>query len=292
MFGLRLLTRDKADKLITTMGDGLAATEASLSDGGGPEMGFLDHLEELRWHIIKGAAGVVVAMILCAIYSDFMIREVLLGPARHDFFMYQWLGLDLKSVDLQNRTITGQFFAYWGTIFIAGFTLGLPVLIYQLWRFIEPGLYPHEVNSMRFVAWFIAFFFFIGILFGYAVLMPLSLQFFANFSISDNISNQFDISAYFDMLLTSVLGTGLLFELPVVVYALSKLRIVTPEMLRSSRRIALVVILILAALITPSTDMISQTVVAIPLMLLYELSILISAYVVKKEEEAVQKALA
>ncbi|HRK73760.1 MAG TPA: twin-arginine translocase subunit TatC [Rhodothermales bacterium] len=288
---LRLLSRSKKH-LKPTQGDGLPAPVNVSHSEGGPEMGFLDHLEELRWHIIKGGAGIVAGMVVCGIFSEFVMHQLLLGPARSDFFVYQWLGLTIPSIDLQNRTITGQFFAYWGTIFIAGLTLGLPVVIYQFWRFIEPGLYPHEKSGMRFVAWFVTFFFILGVVFGYSVLMPMSLQFFARFSISETITNQFDISAYFDMLFASIMGTGMLFELPVVVYALSKLRIVTPDLLRRQRRMALVVILILAALITPSTDMISQIIVAIPLMLLYELSIQISAYVNKKEEEATRKALA
>lgn len=257
----------------------------------GEDMSFLDHLEELRWHVIKGGLGIILGMAICGYFSDFVMHQLLLGPARHDFFVYRMLGLSLSDVVLQNRTITGQFFAYWGTIFIAGIVLGLPVVIYQLWRFIEPGLYHKEKSTIRFAAWFISFFFTLGVAFGYMVLMPLSLQFFAKFSISDTIQNQFDISAYFDMLFASAMGTGALFELPVVVYALSKLRIVTPQMLRKSRRMALVIILILAALITPSTDMVSQTVVAIPLMLLYELSIWISSYVTKQEERAVAEAL-
>jgi sec-independent protein translocase protein TatC len=290
---MKLLKRkNKATELTPAQGDGSLDAPAGVALTVEKDMGFLDHLEELRWHVIKGFAGIVIGIGVSGYFSDWFIQTLLLGPAHADFFVYRLIGYTTTDIALQNRTITGQFFAYWGTLISTGFILGLPLLIYQIWKFVEPGLYDNEKKGMRFIAVFISFFFFLGSAFGYLVLMPLSLQFFKNFIIDKSVLNQFDISAYFDMLTTSVFMTGVLFELPVVVYALAKLRIVTPETMRKSRRLALVIILIVSAIITPSTDMVSQTVVAVPLMLLYEASIWIAKYVTNKEEKAIKEALA
>lgn len=286
--------KDRTTILSQAQGDGAVLAESDITSVPVVEkdMGFLDHLEELRWHIIKGFSGIVIGIFFSAYYAEWFIQTLLLGPTHGDFFMYKLIGYHTTDIALQNRTITGQFFAYWGTLFSTGIILGIPILIYQIWKFVEPGLYPHEKKGMRFIAVFISFFFFLGTAFGYCVLMPLSLQFFKNFIIDKSVVNQFDISAYFDMLTSSVFLTGILFELPVVVYALAKLGIVTPEFMRKSRRMALVVILILSAIITPSTDMISQMVVAVPLMLLYEGSIYIAKYVTEKEKKRLEEALA
>jgi sec-independent protein translocase protein TatC len=213
-----------------------------------------------------------------------------MGPTRDTFFMYDLMGIDATTLDLQNRTITGQFFAYWGIVVVVGLILGSPIVVYQLWRFIEPGLYKREKKGLRFVSVFATFFFMLGISFGYLVIAPLALQFFANFQISDRIVNEFDITKYFSMITTLSFGVGMLFEMPVIVYFLAKLRILTAEFMRKSRKYALIIMLVIAAFITPP-DPISQTLVAIPLMGLYELSIYIAAYVHRKETNALNEAL-
>ena len=255
------------------------------------EMGFLDHLEDLRKHLLKGIVGVFLGMVVCLIFGDWVIKNILLAPTNPDFYMYKFFGIEIKRIVLQNRTITGQFFAYWGTVAILGFIIGLPILLYQFWKFVEPGLYPHEVKGTRFAAAGASFFFILGASFGYLVLLPYSLVFFATFTIDPNIVNEFDINRYFDMLTLWVLGTGTLFEMPVVVYLLSKLRIVTPAMMKKARRFAIVIIFIVAGLFTPGTDIVSQALMAVPLMLLYELSIFISGYANKKAEKSLKEAL-
>ncbi|MFN3596178.1 MAG: twin-arginine translocase subunit TatC [Rubricoccaceae bacterium] len=254
---------------------------ASLPDPTRPgegEMPFLDHLEELRWRIIKALAGIVVCAGLALVFDDWIMDVLLLGPTYESFFMYRLLGIDAVTVTLLNRTVTGQFFAYFGTVLAAGLIIGSPVIVYQAWRFIEPGLYAREKRGLRFATLSATFFFVLGISFGYLILTPLALQFFAQFSISDQIANEFDISRYFSMVLTWTFGAGLLFELPVVVYFLARLGVVTAPMLRSGRRIAIVVILVLSAVLTPP-DPLSQIIMAIPLMGLYELSIRLAAFV-------------
>ena len=270
-------------------GDG-AAADLGFDEESLREMSFLDHLEELRWTILKSMAAILVAAIACTFFSTWIIDVVLMGPTRPTFFMYDIIGVDAIGLDLQNRTITGQFFAYWGTVVVVGLIIGSPIVVYQLWRFIEPGLYKHEKKGLRFVSVFATFFFILGILFGYCVITPLALQFFANFQISDRIVNEFDITKYFSMVTTLSFGIGVLFEMPVVVYFLAKLRILTPDFMRKSRKYALIIMLVAAAFLTPP-DPISQILVAIPLMLLYELSIFIAAYVNRKEERRMAAAL-
>jgi sec-independent protein translocase protein TatC len=254
------------------------------------EMGFLDHLEEFRWSLLKGLSGVLVATVVCAFFSPWILDVLLIGPTRPSFFMYDVFGIDAKEIVLQNRTITGQFFAHIGTVVVVGLIIGSPVFVYYLWRFIEPGLYPSEKQGMRFAAVFASFFFFLGILFGYCIITPLALQFFANYSISPQIINEFDITKYFSMVTFWAFGVGILFELPVVVYFLSKLGILTPEILRRSRKFALIIVLVLGAFLTPP-DPISQILVAMPLMLLYELSIHISAVTIRRSERELREAL-
>jgi sec-independent protein translocase protein TatC len=253
------------------------------------QMGFLDHLEELRWRIIKGLAAVILSAGLCLFFAGWVIDVLLLGPTRADFFMYPLFGLEAVDVVLQNRTVTGQFFAYVGTVLATGVIIGLPVVIYQAWRFLEPGLYAHEKKGLRFAAISATFYFALGILFGYLILTPLALQFFAQFTISDVILNEFDISRYFSLVLLWTFGAGVVFELPVVVYFLSVLGLLTPARLRAGRRYALIGILILAAFITPP-DPFSQLIMAAPLVGLYQLSIYISGRVERRRKRAEDQA--
>ena len=258
------------------------------------EMPFLDHLEELRWRIFKALGAVLACVVACLFFTGFIVDELLLGPTRASFFMYDVLRLDAISVVLQNRTVTGQFFAFFGTVIAAGVVIASPAVVFQAWRFIEPGLYPSERKGLRFAAIFAAFFFAMGIAFGYLIITPLALQFFAQFQISDTIVNEFDISKYFSMLITWSFGAGILFELPVVVTVLAKVGVLTQEILRTGRRYALVIILVLSALLTPP-DPWSQVLMAIPLLGLYELSILFTGLIERQRrreeaEEARQEA--
>lgn len=255
------------------------------------EMPFLDHLEELRWRIFKGLGGVLVCVFACLFFADWILDTLLLGPTKADFFMYDRLRIDAVSVVLQNRTITGQFFAYFGTVLAVGLVMGSPIILYQTWKFIEPALYPQEKEGMRFAAAFATFFFVLGVSFGYLVITPIALQFFAQFEVSDQITNEFDISRYFSMVLTWAFGAGALFELPVVVTFLAKAGLVTAAVLRAGRKYAVVVILVLGALFTPP-DPLSQMLLAVPLLGLYELAILLAASIERRQQKALAREAA
>lgn len=255
------------------------------------EMPFLDHLEELRWALIKGGLSVLVTTISAAFFSRWIIDEVLLGPAEPDFFVYQILGIDATKLDLLNRTVTGQFFAHWGTVFAVGLIAGSPFVVYFLWRFIEPGLYRAEKRGLRFAAVAATFFFALGIAFGYCVITPFALQFFSSYVISEQILNQFDITRYFSLVTTWAFGAGILFEMPVVVYFLSRVGLLTPEIMRKYRKYALIVVMILGALFTPP-DPLSMFLVAVPLFMLYQFSIFISGAVFRRRQRELDRALA
>jgi sec-independent protein translocase protein TatC len=264
-------------------GDGTASQQPALPPEG--EMSFVDHLEELRWTIFKGLGGLVGGIVVAVVFRDWILREVLLGPLEPDFLMYRVLALDAVEITLLNRTVTGQFFADIGVMVTCGFVIGSPVVVYYLWKFIEPALYPHEKESLRFSAAFASFCFLLGVAFGYLILSPIALQFFQQYALSQQIINEWDIIRYFNLLIFWTLGTGFLFELPVAIYLLTKMGLVTPPMLRSYRKYALMAVLFLAALFTPP-DPVSQLLVALPLLLLYEGSIYISSFTARRRESA------
>ncbi len=280
----RLFRRNKiAPRFTAVQGTGEQALAEPREDAlpESSEMSFLDHLEDLRWTIIKGVGGVVIMTIIAAIFHEWVVDVVLMGPARADFITYQILGLDFADLHLQNRTVTGQFFALVGIVMAVGLVAGSPILIYYVWKFIEPGLYPKEKAGMKFIAAFATFFFVVGILFGYLVITPLALNFFSNFIISDIIRNEFDITRYFSSVTWWAFGAGLLFELPVVIYFLTKLGIATPERLRSFRKYAFLGVFVVGAFVTPA-DPFSMFAAAIPLYLLYEGSIIVAAWTERK----------
>lgn len=280
--GLPLLSRLVSSPQLTEgmQGDGLASAG---------DMPFLDHLEDLRWSLIRGVSAIVVMTIVAAFFSDWITDVILMGPARADFFMYDVFGIEAKTLTLQSRNPTGQFFAHMGIILAIGVILGLPVFIYNMWSFIEPGLYPNEKSGMRYVSFFATFFFMLGLAFGYCVTTPLALQFFNNYIISDLIVNEFDITRYFSMVTWWAFGAGILFELPVVIYFLAKLGLATPQRLRKSRYYAWIGILAAAAFLTPP-DPGSMIIVAVPMALLYECSIFVAAFAIRRREKELKIA--
>ena len=256
------------------------------------QMSFLEHLEELRWRLIKGIGGILLGVIIAAVFNDFVIDVVLLGPTKANFFMYDIIRVDSIDLTLQSRKLPGQFFTYWGMLFVSGLVMGSPILIYQIWAFVEPALESKEKWKTVISALVITFCFPVGVAFGYLILVPFALQFFASFNISDSgmVRNDFDINAYFGSLATWVISCGIIFQIPVISYALSKIGVLTPTFLRTYRRHALVGCLILAALLTPP-DPVSQILIACPLAILYEFSIWISSIAVKKRQKDLEKAI-
>jgi len=268
------------------------------------EMSFLDHLEELRWHVIRSLGAILVFMILAFVFHREIFDNVIFGPARPDFLSFRALcklghligfeeAMCIKEIPMkiQNRLMTGQFTMALTSSFIIGLIVAFPYVAWEVWRFIKPGLHSNERKYSRGAVGAISTLFFLGVSFGYYVMCPVSVYFLASFQISELIQNEFDIVSYVGTVVTLVFGSGLLFQLPVVVYFLARVGIVTADMLRAFRRHAIVVILVIAAVITPP-DPISQSIVAIPLYMLYEFSIVIARFVEhrKAEDEAEEEA--
>ena len=252
-------------------------------------MSFLDHLEELRWRILKGFAGILAGIIVAFFFSDFLIREFILGPARADFFMYQLMPINAVDLSLISRRLPGQFFTYWGTLLIIGVIIGSPIFIYQLWAFIEPALEQGEKLKTFFNAMFINVFFLMGISFGYLILVPFAVQFFAQFVIDEVISNEFDINAYFVSVSMWTLACGIIFQVPVVSWFLSKVGLLTPEFMRTYRRHAIVGAMLIAAFLTPP-DPVSQILIALPLIVLYQFAIFLSKIAVKRRKKEMEES--
>jgi sec-independent protein translocase protein TatC len=260
------------------------------------EMSFLDHLEDLRWHLIRICIAVVIVASLAFVFSRFIFDSIIFAPLDMSFPTYDFLcqtanfiGIDTTfcademPMILQNRTMAGQFSADIWTAILAGFVISFPYVIYQLWKFISPGLHEDERKHSRGFIIISSLLFFIGVLFGYYIVTPLSLNFLANYSISVKVDNQIDISSYIALVRSSALASGLIFELPIIIYFLTKIGLVTPEIMRKYRKYALVIVLILSAIITPP-DIASQVIVAIPILILYQVSIYISKVVIRNQK--------
>jgi sec-independent protein translocase protein TatC len=261
------------------------------------EMSFLDHLEELRWLLIRSTIAILACATIAFFFSDFIFDEILFGPKNVDFITYRFFcdlsqefGLDKSlcvteiPMRIQSREMGGQFSAHMWTSITAGFILGFPFIIWEFWKFIRPALYDNEKKYAVLFIITASVLFFTGVLFGYFIIAPLSVNFLANYNVSKEIFNDIDLSSYISLLRSSTVACGLLFELPIVIYFLTKMGLVTPSSLRNYRKYTLVIVLILSAIITPP-DIISQIIVAIPIMILYEISILISVIVHKKQEK-------
>lgn len=254
------------------------------------EMSFLEHLEELRWRIIKGSIGVVLGVGVAFLIGDFLVDRVILGPTRSDFMVYSWLGIEAVDLTIQSRKLPGQFFTYWGTLIIFGGIIGSPILFYQLWAFVEPALESGSKWKTRIHTFFITLFFLMGVAFGYFILVPFALQFFAQFQISEVIRNDFDINEYFTSLTMWVISCGIIFQLPIVSYFLSKFGLLSPEFLKKYRRHSILGCFVISAVLTPP-DPVSQVMVAIPLILLFQFSILVSRFGVHRREKELRQAL-
>jgi len=265
------------------------------------EMSFLDHLEELRWHIIRAVGAVLLLSIVVFVSKDFVFGVVILGPMKTDFWTYrqlcefgQQLGTDDFCIEginftLQSRQMTGQFSMHLISSFVLGFVLGFPYVFWEIWRFVRPALYPNEKTVAVGAVFWVSLLFLMGALFGYYLLTPVSVNFLANYVLDPSIQNQFDITSYVSTLIMLVIGSALMFQLPMAVLVLARLGIVTPAFMRKFRRHSIVIIFIVAAIITPA-DVFTQFMVAIPLILLYEVSIFIAAYIERKRIKA-EKAL-
>jgi len=259
-------------------------------------MSFLQHLEELRWHIIKSIIAIVVLAIAAFWFKSLIFDGILIAPKNPDFitnrifayfaerFNSPSLRINDVPFDIISISMSGQFSTHIWISIISGVILSFPYIVYQFWSFLSPALYEKERKSARYAVLAISALFFTGVLFGYYVIVPLSIHFLGSYQISESVKNTINISSYFSTIASVTLAAGIVFELPVVMYFLSKIGIVTPQFLRTYRKHAIIVILVLAAIITPP-DIFSQILVSIPLIILYEISIFISRAIYRKKEK-------
>jgi sec-independent protein translocase protein TatC len=272
------------------------AFEDENTEGQGAEMSFLQHLEVLRWHLIRAAAAILIFAVGAFFYMDVIFDNILLAPKSSDFITFRmmcafgqkYMGSDslcmgTTDIDLINTDISGQFSTHLYTSLVIGIVIAFPYILWELWRFIRPALKENEARSASGIIFWCSILFFTGIFFGYFIVSPLAVNFLGNYQISTKIKNLIDFNSYISIVTVTTLLTGLVFELPIVSYVLSKLGVLTPGFMRRYRRHAVVIILIAAAIITPSPDVVSQMLVAVPLYFLYEISILVSARIERQK---------
>jgi sec-independent protein translocase protein TatC len=263
------------------------------------EMSFFDHIDVLRKHLLRALGVVLVLTIGAFYYTDFIFNTIIMGPKNPSFWTYRMMcrlvdrfpsldhDLCITKIEAKiiNTEMAGQFTLQLNSCVMVGIILGIPYLLFELWLFIKPALHENERKSASGFVAFASFLFFLGILFGYYLICPLSINFLTNFTVSPEIQNTFTIDSYLSSVMTLTLGSGVIFQLPVIIYILSKLGIMTPAFMRASRRYSTVLILIIAAVVTPTADPYTMLIVALPLFLLYELSIFISANIEKKRNK-------
>lgn len=258
------------------------------------EMSFVDHLEELRWHIIRALASIFVFGTVAFLAKGFVFHDIILAPSRPDFLSYrvmcqvgEAIGSDVLCIKemgftIQSRQMSGQFTMHLLVSAILGLACAFPYAFWEIWRFVKPGLYPQEQKNSRGAVFFVSVLFAMGLLFGYYVVSPISINFLAGYQVDPSIVNEFDLSSYISTLTTLCLACAFMFEMPVIVYFLTKAGLITAETMKLYRRHAFIVILIVGAIITPP-DVISQLLISMPLMLLYEASIGISKSIRAKD---------
>ena len=258
------------------------------------EMSFFEHLSALRSHLVRSAIAIAVFTSLAFWFHDFIVDTVIFGPKSPDFWTYRMmckigelLQRDGWCVGDMNFTIIstelgGQINLVINSCIVTGVVFGFPYLLWELWRFIKPALHEKEKKAASGFVFYASVLFLMGVLFGYFIIAPISVKFLAGFSASDEIKNTFSIDSYLSTVLTLTLGSGIVFELPILIYILVSLSILSAGFMRKTRRYAIVLILIIAAIITPTPDAITMSVVAFPLLILYEVGILVASGVEKR----------
>lgn len=264
-------------------------------------MSFLEHVEELRWHLVRSSIVIMVFALLAFLGKSILFDVIIFGPRNVDFPTYKFFCevsryIGVKEIfclqempfRILNTKMAGQFSTHIWVSLIAGFIMAFPYLLWEVWRFIKPGLHSNERKYSSIILFFAAILFGIGVMFGYFLIVPLSIQFLTSYNISDEVNNLIDLMSYISTVSTITLAAGLIFELPIVVYFLARTGLLTPEWMRSYRRHAFVATLVLSAVITPP-DISSQILVAFPIVILYEISIRICARVVNNMEKRQQE---
>lgn len=238
------------------------------------EMTFWDHFDVLRKIIFRIVVVVLAAAIGLFAFKDFLFDDLILAPANEDFFLYKWFGADF-SLELVNIEVTAQFMIHMKMAFLCAIVLTFPYVIFMVWQFIAPALYENERKKVRSAFLFASVLFYLGVFIGYTLIFPLMLNFFADYQVSAAVPNMFSLSSYISLLTSMVLTFGIVFEFPTLVLVLSSLGILKKEWMKKYRRHAILAVVVLAAIITPSGDPFSLAVVTLPLYLLYEFSVFI-----------------
>jgi sec-independent protein translocase protein TatC len=266
------------------------------------EMTFLDHMEELRWHIIRSLLAALVFMIAAFIKRDFIFDTLILKPKNPEFFTNRmfakaslWfsevfgtakdsLAINTKPLEIVNIEMAGQFTSHIKVSLVAGLIAASPYILYEFWRFIKPALYENERKNTSGAVFYTSLLFIMGILFGYYLITPLSIHFLGSYNVSTEVANTIKLNSYISTITSVCFASGVIFELPIFIFFLSKIGLITPNFLRKYRRHAYIVLLVVSAIITPP-DIFSQIVVCLPLVFLYELSIFISRSVEKRRNK-------
>ncbi len=250
-------------------------------------MNFLDHVEDLRWHIIRSALAIIIGAIAVFIKVEWIFDRIIMGPANDDFISYKWfcaLGRALHydsfclgkiRLTFQNTAVTGQFMMSLSVSLLLGFVLAFPFVLWELWKFIKPALKPSEIRMARGIVFWCSLLFFIGVFFAYFIVGPYAINFFGNYQLSPRVANIITLDNYFEMMSTLVLALGVVFEMPILMLFLTRIGVLTPSLLRKNRRLAFLILFILSEIITPP-DLFSCLLVFIPLYGLYELTVVLS----------------
>lgn len=267
-----------------------------MSEEAPKEMSFLEHLEELRWHIVRSVSAIFIFAVAAFIFSGFIFDHIILAPKNPDFFTNRIfcqlaekfntpsICINNRPLQLINISMSGQFNMHVMSSLVIGLILAFPYVFWEFWRFISPALMSNEKKHARWAVFSSSFLFLLGVLFGYYLILPLSVHFLGTYIVSEQVLNQINLTSYISTTMSVVLASGVVFELPIVMYFLSKIGLVTPQFLRKYRKHAIVIVLIVAAIITPP-DIFSQILVSIPLLILYEVSILLSASIQRKQNK-------
>lgn len=261
------------------------------------EMSFFEHIEELRWHILRSVTGILIITVVVFLLKDFVFQHVILGPTKPNFITYKLFCEHLpqfcfypQHLQIITRDIQEQFLSHIKVSLWLGFIVAFPYVLYELWRFIKPGLYKKEIIAARGMVFLCSMLFLIGVSFGYFIIAPVAITFLASYSVSPDIANTTTLNALVNSLTMFTIPVGLVFETPIILYFMAKIGLVSGSFLAEYRRHAIVVIVIVAAIITPSPDVFSQMIVAIPLYMLYEISIFIVKRIDKERERAEKAA--
>lgn len=262
------------------------------------EMSFIDHLEDLRWHLIRSVIAVVIGAVIVLVFTNQIVDGILMAPTRADFISSRWLcslghkigigdTLCFPPVDAKflENTMTGQFISYFTLGFIGGFVIAFPYIFWEFWRFVRPALSEKELKKTRGIIFWVSFLFFLGVAFGYFILTPFMVNFYFNFKLSSQIVIMPSFSDYLENLIYTTVGIGVLFQMPLLVMLLAKIGFLKASFLRKYRRHAFVIIVIAAAIITPSTDPFSLTIVTIPLYLLFEASVMLASRINRDQDK-------